>query len=794
MTPEILEKESLVSANILVVDDNPANLRLLAEILKERGNKIRLVKDSKIAIQSALVERPDLILLDIMMPEVDGYEVCSQLKANPKTRNIPVIFLSAKGEVFDKVKGFSLGAVDYITKPFAAEEVVARIENHLKIWQLSQELREQNKLLEEEVRQRVLAETTLRQREGELRTLVENAPDAILRLDRQYRYLYVNPKFTRKLGKSRAEILGKTIRELNTIDGLTASWEQAVAEVFNTGEEREIELEIPSWGEIRFYSARLVPEWGKNGEVETVLAIVRDFSDRKLADLERERLLEREQAAKEEAEAARTRATDILESIGDAFFALDRDWKFTYVNRQAEVLLRRKRSELMGQSLWAKFPEALGSRFEREYRLVVSQQLKREFVEFYPPLDAWFEVRAFPGKEGILVYFQDVGDRISAETALRNSEHFLRSIYEGVETAIFIIEVAENGEFRYVGLNPAHERKSGIKDSDLKGKTPEEVLPPAAAKQVSDRYHACLAARERIEYEECLSFQGKDTWWITKLTPLFDSKNRIYRLIGTSFNITDRKEAELALARQMLREQLVTTIQDRIRSSLNLEEILTTATEEIRRFLKSDRVLIYQILSGNVRIAIIESVAPDLTSICDQIFPEQEFPQENYDLYSEGEIFVVEDINTAQISPGQAQFLKQSGIKAKLGIPILKNRELWGLIAVHQCRQVRRWQAAELESLKQIAVQVAIGIQQSTLYEQAQTEIKERETAEIALRKSQRFVEQIADTSPNLLYIFDLEEQRNIYSNREIAKILGYTAPEIREMGNNILPIIIHPH
>ena len=1340
----VLEQQSLMSANILVVDDNPTNLRLLGNILRKRGHTVRLVKDGKSAIKLVLAKTPDLILLDIIMPKVDGYEVCSQLKSNPKTKNIPIIFLSAKEEVFNKVKSFSLGAVDYITKPFVVEEVVARIENHLQISLLSRELKKQNDLLQEEVRSRTLGEQTLRQREGELRAVVENAPDAILRINREFRYLYVNPKFIRDFGRSNTKIIGKSIRELSPNDALATLWEGTVKEVFTTQEEREIDFQARTTEGTKYYSARVVPECSDEGAVETAVAIIRDISDRKqteeklrsfnlilenalegisrldargryievnntyasiagylpeemlgmdwqrtvhpdslvelaeayqemletgkvqveakgirkdgsvfykqlvmvsdfdrednfighycfmkdisdrkkaeavlrqnqrfienitesspnllyiydvienhnvyinrsaanllgyssaeiigmgekllptimhpedlvkvteklqhisalkdgeifeheyklkdfrgewrtflvrelvfartengelwqtlataidisdrkgaeeeirlllqanqaiseaanvdsalaaildlicrsidwdwgeawvpsknqeflqpsgayyakeglqefhdrtqkitfapgeglpgrvwataqtewlegidiseknflrtnvarqvglktalgvpaIADgrvvavlvffkdlplpknqqsidlveavafqlgrnietkqaqqalklgeerlqlaieggelgiwdlhietgecyfslqwkkmlgykdeeientyqswerlvnpedlagvmtsfdtylrgetqgyaaefrmrtasgewkwilaqgkivewradgsplrmagthkdidaskyleMEREQLLAREKYAREEAEAARARVTDILESIGDAFFALDRDWKFTYVNQQAELLLQKERSAIMGKSVWKEFPEAVSSKFEREYRCVVSQQVKREFVEFYPPLNAWFEVRAFPAKDGISVYFEDVSDRVAAETALRNSEHFLRTIYEGVATAIFIIDVAANGEFFYAGINPAHERMSGLKDVELKGKTPEEVVPPAVAKAVSDRYRACLTAGERIEYEECLPFQGKDTWWITKLTPLFDSQNRIYRLIGTSFNITDRKEIELALSSQVRRQELVSAIQERVRSSLNLEEILFAAAEEVRGFLKSDRVLIYQMVSGNLRIAIIESVAPSCNRICDVIFPQEVFPQETYNLYREGNVFVVEDIDRTQIFPNQAQFLRDSGIKAKLGIPILTDGELWGLIAVHQCEKPRHWQTAEIESLNQIAVQLAIGIKQSTLYEQAQAEIKERQGAEMALRESQHFVQQIADTSPNLLYIFDIEKQSNIYSNREIGQILGYSSEEIKNMGNNLLPTIIH--
>src|SRR5919199_2381771 len=130
--------------NILVVDDTPENLQLLVGMLKEKGYKVRPVPSGELALSGAKIFPPDLILLDIMMPEMDGYEVCSQLKANERTKNIPVIFISAINEVLDKVKAFEVGGVDYITKPFQVEEVLARVKTHLALQELQKSLQDKN--------------------------------------------------------------------------------------------------------------------------------------------------------------------------------------------------------------------------------------------------------------------------------------------------------------------------------------------------------------------------------------------------------------------------------------------------------------------------------------------------------------------------------------------------------------------------------------------------------------------------------------------------------------------------
>jgi signal transduction histidine kinase len=128
--------------NVIVVDDTPANLQLLTGMLKERGYKVRPVPSGKLALQAAKNDPPDLILLDIMMPEMDGYEVCERLKADDKLKEISVIFISALNETMDKVRAFGVGGVDYVTKPFQFEEVDARVRTHLELQRQRRKLKE----------------------------------------------------------------------------------------------------------------------------------------------------------------------------------------------------------------------------------------------------------------------------------------------------------------------------------------------------------------------------------------------------------------------------------------------------------------------------------------------------------------------------------------------------------------------------------------------------------------------------------------------------------------------------
>ena len=144
--------EALDAPTILVVDDTPTNLSVLVRILEGSGYRILVARNGRAALEIARQTRPDLVMLDVVMPELNGFEVCRTLKQDAATRETIVIFLSALGEVADKVSGLELGAADYITKPFQSEEVLARVRGHLLRKQLERDLRLSRDRLAEELR------------------------------------------------------------------------------------------------------------------------------------------------------------------------------------------------------------------------------------------------------------------------------------------------------------------------------------------------------------------------------------------------------------------------------------------------------------------------------------------------------------------------------------------------------------------------------------------------------------------------------------------------------------------
>lgn len=200
--------------NILIVDDSPQILLLITNILIEEGFTTFQADSGLMAYSIIENSIPDLILLDIMMPEIDGFEVCQKIKSNPKFADIPIIFLSAITNIKDRLKGFELGAVDYITKPFDDEELIAKVKTHVELFILKKTLKKKNEELEAVNKQYLtqyeeykelyikLNHTNIQLKKSELsfQTLAQNSPVGIFRTNAEGKTIYVNPKYCELTG------------------------------------------------------------------------------------------------------------------------------------------------------------------------------------------------------------------------------------------------------------------------------------------------------------------------------------------------------------------------------------------------------------------------------------------------------------------------------------------------------------------------------------------------------------------------------------------------------------------
>lgn len=280
----------------------------------------------------------------------------------------------------------------------------------------------------------------------------------------------VNPAFERTLGYSNEELLRQPFLNFVHADDRDAT----LAEV------KKLSAGNPTIYFENRYRARdgnyRWLSWTAQPVVETGLlyAIGRDITHKKQAESERLNLLLQEQMARSTAEATQRQIERILESITDGFFSLDDQWRFTQLNQQAERLLRRTAQELLGRVIWQEFPEAVGTSFEQKYHQALTKKVSVKFEIFYPPLDSWFAVYAYPCENSLYVYFQDISDRKQAEEALRISEAGYRMLFESNPHPMFAYDIET---LSFLAVNEAAIRYYGYSREEFLNLTLRDIRP-----------------------------------------------------------------------------------------------------------------------------------------------------------------------------------------------------------------------------------------------------------------------------------------------------------------------------
>ena len=269
------QHQHIISNDILIVDDETPNLRQLSELLGREGYQVRPVNDSQLAIDSALAQSPALILLDVRMPEIDGFEVCKRLKQDKHTRDIPIIFITALQDVQDKVRGFEAGCVDFITKPFQEEEVLARVQTHM-------ELRNMQLNLEKIISERT---SKLMESESRFRATFEQAAVGIIHTSTDGKFLRVNEKFCELVGYSEDEIRALTFQEITHPDDLDAYLEY-VQQILK-GEIEKFSMDKRYYrkdSSIIWVNLTVSLVFDREGNPKYFVRVIKDISDRKHAE------------------------------------------------------------------------------------------------------------------------------------------------------------------------------------------------------------------------------------------------------------------------------------------------------------------------------------------------------------------------------------------------------------------------------------------------------------------------------------------------------------------------------
>ena len=453
--------QSRAAAQILVVDDTPANLMLLKEMLTNHGYRVRPASSGRLALRSVAMETPDLILLDVRMPDMDGYEVCHRLKADAGSRAIPVIFISALDSVGDKVRGFAAGGIDYITKPFQEAEVLARVETHLSLRLLQQKLEQQNVQLHQEISVRKHFENELKKHQelleerisertmelqealGKYRSIFENSVEGIFRLSLGGSFINCNPALVAILGYDSPEELTESGFEIENRLYVHPHLGKELLAMLLAGQViKNYEVEFfRKDGSILWALLGARPIIDEKGRVLYFDGILQDVTDRKQAE------------AKISEKEAQIRL--LLNSIAEGLYGCDADDRCTFCNPSGLQLLGYEREDqLLGKNIHAlihhtrpdggSYPSedcrALNSaRFTTKIHVDDELFWRRDGSSFN--VEYWAHPIQEGGKvTGAVVAFTDITARKQAEEALRKSENLLQSIISTQPDCMMLID------------------------------------------------------------------------------------------------------------------------------------------------------------------------------------------------------------------------------------------------------------------------------------------------------------------------------------------------------------------
>jgi PAS domain S-box-containing protein len=586
-----------------------------------------------------------------------------------------------------------------------------------------------------DITEQKLAQEALHHSERRLRSYFENSIVGIVILTPDKGWIEVNEALCNLLGYSREELSKTNWIEWTHPDDRELELEQLML-VF-AGESDGYVLDkrfIRKNGQVVYtrISVRCIRR--EDGACDHLIAVILDISDR----------YHYEQQLK----SSEAFLNHIINTLADPIFVKDEHHRWILLNEACCRWMGKSPSELIGKSDYDFFPQSEADVFWEKDEVVFTTGLENENEEHFTDAEGNFHTistkkNLFKDADGskILVgTIRDITNYKHLLEALQQSEARFQKLAANVPGMIFEFVRHTDGSFSYPYVSSACREICEVEPEQLQ----ENAALALDQVHLDDRESFYQAIATSAQTLEPFAWEGRIIGHTSGKLKWIQSASRPEKLAngdilwhGVAIDISDRKLAEIALQQQLLREQLVGKMQERIRRTLNLQDVLTTAVEEVRQFLQTDRTIIYRFYPDWSGAIEVESVGGGWMPLLGLDIQDNCFPQTYVSQYQHGRIRAIDDIYNAGLHPCHINLLSELEVKANLVVPLLQGETLWGLLIAHHCRSSRQWQSFEIECLRQLSVQLAIAIQQSVLFEQAQTEIAERKRVEESLRRSE---------------------------------------------------------
>ncbi len=370
------------------------------------------------------------------------------------------------------------------------------------------------------------------------------------------------------------------------------------------------------------------------------------------------------------------------------------------------------------------------------------------------------------------------------------NDQLLNAFFQAVPTGMAIFDQ----RLRVIQINPTLAKINGRSPQEYLGKKITEAWPDISEQlipKMEQVWQTGLPSLKQEISQKSGNISDRDQYWEWSIFPLSNDRGEVTAIGCWIDEISDRKQAEQTLRQQWLREYLISAIQERIRQSLNLEEVLNTAVEEVRNFLQTDRVIVCRFNSEDSGVVIAESVGTGWTKILGMEIQSQCFWDTYFPMYQQGWIDAKENINSSEPEPCPVDLFTKFEIQANLVVPILQEEHLWGLLIANHCQSPRDWDQSEIEALKHISLQLATALKQSSLFEQSQNQIQECQQIELDLRESEQQLQLALKGSALGLWDWNFSTGQ-IYVSSEWKSILGYEPKEIADRIDS-WQALIHP-